>query len=191
MAAARGVGKATSPVICSPSFSTKIPNAPIFLQLNKLERPTQTLLAIVLMKPKQLFHEIDKIFFFCRGLDSQQSGGILSTPKESLGRSLFQRFDTPASTVRIASSGDTHRPQRTPQEGSEACFRTVPSTVLFAWPCPQFLRRRRARERDLAAHLLLQEERRSSEPLAIATQHSARSAGSRSTIARETIQCRK
>jgi hypothetical protein len=170
---------------------------PILLHFNKLEHALRKLVPTMLMKPKHLFHEIDKIFFFLRGLDSPQSRGNFSTLQDSVLRPLFQRFDTLASTVRIASSGDTQRPLRTLRETSELLFGTVLKAALFGWPCPQLLRRRRARERDLTAFLSLLERRGSSEPLATATplaqasQHSARSAGSRSTIARVTNQCRK
>ena len=144
------------------------------------------------MKPKHLIHEMDKIFFFLRGLDSHQSGGFLSSIKESFMAPLLQWFDTPASMVRIASSGDTHRPPRTPRGGLEACFRIIPNLVIFGWSCPQFLRRRRAQRDHFAGQFfLLRKHSQSSEPPAFATQHSARFAGSRSTIARETNQCRK
>jgi hypothetical protein len=92
---------------------------------------------------------MNKIFFFWRGLDSHQSGGILWSHKESSARALQRWFDTLASMVRIASSGDTHRPPRTPSDGSEFRFNAVSSSVIFGRSCPQFLRRRRAR-RDVS-----------------------------------------
>lgn len=170
----------------------KIPSTPIFFHCNKLDTTIRSTSRSALMKPKHLIHEIDKIFFFSQGLDSHQSGGFLSSIKESLLHPLLQRFDTPASMVRIASSGDTHRPPRTPRDDSESRFRTYPSSVIFGWSCPQLLRRRRARREHFAGQLFLLRERfQSSEPKAFATQHSARFAGSRSTIARVTNQCRK
>ncbi len=176
---------------CEASRS-EIPSTPILFCLNQLRHSQHRTTQLRLMKPEHLIHEIDKIFFFWRGLDSHHSGGILSSLKETLPRALRQRFDTTASMVRIASSGDTHRPQRTPNGCSEFRFRTTTNSVLQGWPCPQFLRRRRAQQRDLATQLLSSRGgRRSSEPSAIAIQHSARSAGSRSTIARVTNQCRK
>ncbi len=189
MAGQRCVGKA-SPRLAI--LAQKIPTTPILFSHNTLDALALPDATLVLMKPKHLFHEIDKIFFFAWGLDSQQSGGILSSLKKSLLRALFQTFDTPASMVRIASSGDTHRPPRTLPEADEFQFGLASSADFNGWSCPQFLRRRRAR-RDVFAWpiLWLRGRTTSSEPTAFATQHSARSAGSRSTIARETSQCRK
>ena len=170
----------------------KIPTPRIFFSCNKLDATTLPPPLVVLMKPKHVFHEIDKIFFFTRGLDSHQSGGFLSSLKDSLARALFKRFDTLASMVRIASSGDTHRLPRTPRVGSESQYGIEPNAVIYGWTCPHFLRRRRARREFFAWQFLVPRERSaSSEPTALATQHSARFAGSRSTIARETSQCRK
>ena len=193
MAAQRCVGKA-SPRLASPP--KKIPTTPIFFSHNTLDTRPLSDTRPALMKPKHLFHEIDKIFFAiffsARGLDSHHSGGFLSSRKKSLARALFKWFDTPASMVRIASSGDTHRPPRTLPAVAESRFGIAFAAEFFRGKCPQFLRRRRAR-RDVFAGCFLApcERSTSSEPTAFATQHSARSAGSRSTIARETSQCRK
>jgi hypothetical protein len=189
MAAQGGVGKASPRITI---LAQKIPTTPIFFSHNTLEALSLSDALPTLMKPKHLFHEINKIFFFARGLDSHHSGGFLSSRKKSLARALFKWFDTPASMVRIASSGDTHRPPRTSRTGFESRFGILTNADFYGWSCPQFLRRRRAR-REFFARLFLvpRELSASSEPTAFATQHSARSAGSRSTIARETSQCRK
>lgn len=189
MAAERSLGKTT--VELTPAF-LEIPIAPILFPFNTLDTSIRNMAMTLLMKPKHLFHEIDKIFFFSRGLDSQHSRGIFSTLRESLSNALFQRFDTPASTVKIASSGDTHHPPRTPRGGPETQFGTVPNTAFFGWACPQLLRRHRAREVRFAGQIASSRDvLQSSEPSAFATKHSARFAGSRSTIARVTNQCRK